>query len=356
MSPQKSTSKSNLQPETSRYRHNIFDRATLEQKLKLEKFERKTISFYRYTKIESPEALREELYQNWYDMGCLGRIYLAKEGINAQMSIPEHRYEEFLEGLHKLFPKIPIKAAIENSKESFLKLIIKVKKKIVADGLPHDSYDVSNVGQHLTAEEFNKAMEDDDTIVVDIRNAYESEVGYFEGALKPDVDSFKDELPVVKEMLEGQEEKKILLYCTGGIRCEKTSAWLKHHGFKDVNQLHGGIIDYVRQVKEKNLDCKFLGKNFVFDERLGERVSPDVVAHCHICGVKADHQSNCAWQGCHTLFVSCPSCFEKQEGCCTKACQETLGLPEEDKAALLKEAKAPLEAKRNPFKVPPIEA
>ncbi len=344
---------SHFKPIDLKLRHNKYDRQTLEQRLKMESFERTTISFYRYCIIENPEALREVLYQKWYTMGCLGRIYLAREGINAQMSIPEHKYEEFLEDLDQYFPDMPIKKAIEEQKPSFLKLIIKVKKKIVADGLKYGAFDVTNVGKHLSAAQFNQAMEQQGTIIVDMRNAYESEVGYFQGALKPDVDSFSDELPVVKDMLKGKEENKILLYCTGGIRCEKTSAWLKHHGFKDVNQLHGGIIDYVRQVKEESLECKFVGKNFVFDERLGERITPDVVAHCHICGVKADYQSNCRWQGCHTLFVSCLECSKKLDGCCTQECQSILGLPEEQKAILLKSPKAPLAAKRNLHKVAP---
>ena len=189
--------------------------------------------------------------------------------------------------------------------------------------------------------QFNQAMEMDGTIVVDIRNAYESEVGRFQDALCPDVDSFSEELPVVKEMLEGKEDNKILLYCTGGIRCEKTSAWLKHHGYKDVNQLHGGIIDYVRQVKEEGLECKFVGKNFVFDERLGERISDHVIANCHVCGEKADQQYNCKWQGCHTLFVCCDKCYEPMNGCCTQECKNILEQPEDVREALKKEAKAP---------------
>lgn len=333
--------------------HNIYDRETLEKKISTEDFERVTISFYRYVNISEPELTRSKLYAEWAGLNCLGRIYVANEGINAQMSIPEHNYQSFLDNLEGHFPNMPIKVAVEEAKPSFIKLNVKVKKKILADGQEDNSYDVSNVGRHLTAKEFNDAMDQDGTIVVDIRNAYESEVGHFENALRPDVDSFSEELPVVREMLEGQEDKKILLYCTGGIRCEKTSAWLKHQGYQDVNQLHGGIIDYVRQVKDENLECKYIGKNFVFDERLGERVSDDVIANCHVCGDVSDDQYNCSWQGCHTLFVCCPSCYSIQEGCCTSECQETLKLPDEEKKELLRNPKAPLAAKRNLNRVPP---
>ena len=336
-----------------KFLHNIYDRETLEKKVAAEDFERVTISFYRYVHISEPEALRSQLYREWAEFNCLGRIYLAKEGIHAQMSIPEANYKSFLENLEGHFPQMPIKVAVEENKPSFIKLNVKVKKKILADGQDDGSYDVSNVGKHLSAKEFNEAMDQEGTIVVDIRNAYESEVGHFENALCPDVDSFSEELPVVKEMLEGKEDSKILLYCTGGIRCEKTSAWLKHQGYNDVNQLHGGIIDYVRQVKDQELECKFIGKNFVFDERLGERVSDEVIAHCHVCGEASDDQYNCSWQGCHTLFVCCPSCHEKQEGCCTPECQETLKKPEDVKKELLRNPKAPLAAKRNLNRVAP---
>ena len=127
-----------------------------------------------------------------------------------------------------------------------------------------------------------------------MRNHYESEIGRFKGAICPETETFREELPVVKKLLEGKERKKILLYCTGGIRCEKTSAYLKHYGFTDVNQLHGGIIDYVRQLKQDtSLKNNFQGRNFVFDERRGERVSNDIISDCHQCGSACDVHVNC---------------------------------------------------------------
>ncbi|NRA63925.1 MAG: rhodanese-related sulfurtransferase [Pseudobacteriovorax sp.] len=331
--------------------HNKFDRPTLEAKIAKESFERKTISFYRYFLIADPSQLRDTLYREWESLGCLGRIYLAEEGVNAQMSIPLPNWQQFEKSLEKYFPNVPLKIALADEQASFVKLCIKVKKRILADGLDDGAYDVTNVGKHLSARDFNEAMEQDDTVIVDMRNAYESEVGYFKGAVKPDVLSFSEQLPVVTEMLQGKEDQKILLYCTGGIRCEKTSAWLKHKGFKDVNQLHGGIIDYVRQVKEDELESKFIGKNFVFDDRLGERVTDDVVAHCHICGTKADTQRNCKWKYCHTLHVSCDTCFEKYDGCCSEECLTAMNEPIVDPKWLVK--KDPLAAKRNTRRVAP---
>jgi len=314
--------------------YNKFDLATLKAKVAKETQRRITISFYRYAHVTAPEILRDTLFAAWEELDVLGRIYLAREGINAQCSIPESKYTKFLEHLETIFPNMPIKVALAQDAESFYKLVVKVRKKILADGLADDSYDVTNVGRHLNAEEFNEAMDLPGTIVVDVRNKFESEIGYFRGALRPNVDTFKDELPVIKEMLEGQEDKKILLYCTGGIRCEKTSAWLKHQGFRDVNQLHGGIIHYANQVKQIGLENKFIGKNFVFDARMGEPISGDVIATCHQCGEPADTHTNCRWDGCHLLFIQCSSCSEIMLGCCSVDCRDITKLSEVEQKIL----------------------
>ncbi len=309
---------------------NKYDKETLFKKLQTENFERKTLSFYRYCTIHNPNELRDELYEEWGNLNVLGRIYLAKEGINAQLNVPKPNLEQFINTLEarEIFKSMPFKWAVEE-KESFLKLKIKVRNKIVADGLNDNTFDITNVGNHLTAEEFNEAMNSDDTIVVDMRNHYESEIGHFENALLPKVETFKEELPVVKNLLEDKKDKKILLYCTGGIRCEKASAYLKHNGFEDVNQLYGGIIEYHKQVKEKELPNKFVGKNFVFDDRLAERISDDVIAVCHQCGNPSDDHTNCANVGCNLLFIQCSSCKTDYKNTCTPRCKAIIELPEE---------------------------
>lgn len=318
--------------------HNKYDKETLRKKLAAEAFQRKTVSFYRYVILNDPPALRDELYKEWNAMDVLGRVYIAREGINAQVSIPEHHVQQFIDRLYArpAFKDIPFKWAVEDDGKSFLKLIVRVREKIVADGLNEDSFDVTNVGNHLNAREFNEAMEMDGTIVVDMRNHYESEVGKFTGAITPDADTFKEELPMVLEELKGKEDQKILMYCTGGIRCEKASAFLKHHGFKDVNQLHGGIIDYVRQIKAEGLESKFIGKNFVFDQRVGERITNHVIAQCHQCGTPCDNHTNCANDDCHLLFIQCDACKVKFENCCTVKCQEIHNLPVEEQRKLRK--------------------
>lgn len=303
-----------------------------------EEFKRTTVSFYRYVILENIEELRDELYKEWEELNVFGRTYLAHEGINAQMSVPESNWDNFIEKLYarKEFDGVPFKIAVEDDGKSFYKLKVKVRDKIVADGLDDNAFDVTNVGKHLTAKQFNEALAKEDTIVVDMRNHYESEVGHFEGAICPDSDTFREELPKVEEILKGKENNKVLFYCTGGIRCEKASAYFKHKGFSDVNQLHGGIIDYVRQIESEGLENKFVGKNFVFDDRMGERISTEVISECHQCDAKCDEHTNCANDDCHLLFIQCESCKKEYENCCTLECQEIAALPIEEQRIIRK--------------------
>jgi UPF0176 protein len=317
---------------------NRVNKKELKKRIQEETIKRITVSFYRYVIIDQPQEFRDQLFAQWSKLNVLGRIYVAHEGINAQLCVPEENWEIFNYNINKepLLAGIPFKIAIEDDGKSFYKLTIKVRPKIVADGLDENAFDVTNVGNHLTAREFNDAMENEETIVVDMRNHYESEVGKFVGALCPDADTFREELPLVIEELKDKKDKKIIMYCTGGIRCEKASAYLKHHGFKDVNQLHGGIIDYVRQIKAEGLTSKFIGKNFVFDERVGERVTDDVIAQCHQCGAACDTHVNCANDDCHLLFIQCEVCAEQMKGCCTPECMHIASLPVEEQRALRK--------------------
>ncbi len=317
---------------------NRVNKKELKKRIQDESIKRITVSFYRYVIIENPQELRNQLFEQWNTLNILGRIYIAREGINAQMSVPEESWEIFKYNLHldARFASIPFKIAVEDDGKSFYKLTIKVRPKIVADGLDDGTFDVTNVGNHLTAKQFNDAMESPDTLIIDMRNHYESEVGKFVGAICPDADTFREELPMVIEELKDKKDKKIIMYCTGGVRCEKASAYLKHHGFNDVSQLHGGIIDYVRQIKAEKLPSKFIGKNFVFDERVGERITDDVIAECHQCGAVCDTHVNCLNDDCHLLFIQCEKCFEKMKGCCTLACMHIAALPVDEQRALRK--------------------
>ncbi len=315
--------------------HNKVNKEELKKLLMEESFNRKTVSFYKYIYLDNPQEIRDSLYSDWFELNCFGRIYVAREGINAQMSVPEHQMEQFLETLlnYNFLKDIPIKYAIEDDGKSFYKLTIKVRPKLVADGLNDGDYDVTNVGKHLSGVDFHNLVGQPGTVVVDMRNYYESEIGHFEGAICPQADTFREELEIVSGQLETQRDSKILLYCTGGIRCEKASAYLRHKGFADVSQLHGGILEYARQIKAKNLPSKFRGKNFVFDERMGESVNGQVLAKCHQCGTPFDTHSNCANDSCHLLFLQCPDCANEYHKCCSNECKQELQHPQKKEKA-----------------------
>lgn len=303
--------------------------------------QRLTLSFYAYAKIENPKAFRDALFIAWNPLDVLGRIYVATEGINAQLSLPADCFYEFKNRIEKydFMREMRLNIAVEHDDFSFLKLTIKVRNKIVADGLNDEGFDVTNIGIHLKAKDFNTLLDDPNTVVIDMRNHYESEIGHFKGAITPDVETFRESLPIIEKQLEAhKEDKNLLMYCTGGIRCEKASAFFKHKGFKNVYQLEGGIIEYTRQINEQKLQSKFIGKNFVFDHRLGERITEDIISRCHQCGTPCDDHTNCANDGCHLLFIQCESCQQKMENCCSSACFETIHLPLVDQIKLRKGA------------------
>ena len=301
--------------------------------------ERLTVSFYAYHQIGNPSLFRDYLFIHWNELAVLGRIYVAHEGINAQLSVPALHFEAFKSHLDSItfLENVRLNISIEQDNFSFLKLKVKVRHQIVADGLNDASFDVTNIGVHLDAERFNDIIEDPNTVLVDMRNHYESEIGHFKNAITPDVDTFRDSLDLIEEDLrEHKEDKNLVMYCTGGIRCEKASAYYKHKGFKNVFQLEGGIIEYTRQVENKGLENKFIGKNFVFDHRRAERISEDVIAHCHQCGNSCDTHVNCANEACHLLFIQCPTCANAMDDCCSDACKEVHNLPFEEQKALRK--------------------
>jgi UPF0176 protein len=318
--------------------HNRINQQELKEKLFQETELRFTLSFYHYFIIEEPLAFRDELYAALNALRVFGRIYVASEGINAQASVPKSNFEAFENVLYSYPPLngIRLNIAVDDDGKSFWVLKIKVRDKIVADGIDDPSFNMNNRGKYVDAEGFNSLTEDPDTIVVDMRNHYEYEVGHFDKAIEVPSDTFREQLPLAAEMLKGAKEKNIIMYCTGGIRCEKASAYMLHRGFKNVYHLEGGIINYAAQVKEAGLEQKFHGKNFVFDNRLGERITEEVIAVCHQCGSPADTHTNCANSGCHLLFIQCEDCKKQWQGCCSATCYEVLQLPEDIQKQLRK--------------------
>lgn len=320
---------------------NKFNKEELENQLRLKGHTYVTVSFYCYANIQDPQLFRDQLYATWYGLDIVGRTYIAHEGINAQIAVPQINFDSFKTKLYSIdfLNGIRLNIAVEEegAEFPFLKLKIKVRDKILADGLNDKTFDVTNKGQHLTAEEFNKITDESDYLLVDFRNHYEHEVGHFKGAILPDVDTFRDSLPEIEEkILTGNEDKKVIMYCTGGIRCEKASAWFKHRGFKNVYQLDGGIIKYANDCKEQGLENKFIGKNFVFDERRGERISADIISQCHQCGAPCDEHTNCAFEGCHLLFIQCNECKAIMENCCSDECKTITHLSEDEQKELRK--------------------
>lgn len=316
--------------------HNRVSRKELKERILNDPTPRTTVSFYCYFKIPEPDVFRNQLYEALHVIGVMGRIYLAHEGINAQISVPAENFEAFRSYLYSVEPLngLRLNVAVDDDGKSFYVLDIKVRKNIVADGITDTSFDMANKGKYVNAEQFNQLTNDPDTIVIDMRNHYEYEVGHFENAIEIPSDTFREQLPMAVDMMNDQQNKNIIMYCTGGIRCEKASAYMLHRGFKNVFHLEGGIIHYTNQVKEKGIANKFHGKNFVFDQRLGERITDEIIAHCHQCGKPADTHVNCVNDACHLLFIQCDECKEKYEGCCSKECQDVIHLPLEEQKKL----------------------
>lgn len=316
--------------------HNRISQKELKERLYQETEPRRTLSFYRYFSIPDPKQFRDNLYKQLNELNVFGRVYVAHEGINAQISVPQSNFQALQDTLHAIehLQELRLNIAVDDDGKSFWVLKIKVREKIVADGIDDPAFDMNNKGRYVNAEEFNKLTDAPDTIVVDMRNHYEYEVGHFQNAIEVPSDTFREQLPMAAGMLEADKNKNIIMYCTGGIRCEKASAYLLHQGFKNVFHLEGGIIHYANTVKEQGLENKFLGKNFVFDDRLGEQVGAEIIAHCHQCGKPADTHTNCVNEACHLLFIQCDDCAKKYERCCSEECQRVIHLPLEEQLKL----------------------
>lgn len=311
--------------------HNRVDATILKQQLMQETEKRITISFYHYFSITNPLEFRNFLYKELFALKVFGRIYVAKEGINAQASVPESNYEAFVNFLYNIpeLRGIRINIAVDDDGKSFWVLKVKVREQIVADGITDPNFSMTNKGKYVNAQQLHELLQKEEVIMVDMRNHYEYEVGHFKNAIEVPSDTFKQQLPMAVEMLQDKKDKPIVMYCTGGIRCEKASAYMLHHGFKNVFHIEGGIINYAKQIKENNLPSEFIGKNFVFDNRLGERITDEIIATCHQCGKPADTHVNCANAGCHLLFIQCNECAKKYNHTCSAACKDVIALPEE---------------------------
>lgn len=277
--------------------------------------------YYKFTPISDPAAFCQDHRTFLRELGVRGRIYISKEGINGTVAgTPEQMdayktYVRGLQGFHDIDFKSEMAGFIP-----FAKLICKVREEIVA--LHAGDLDPANGGRYLSPREWRQTLESEqDVVVIDVRNNYESRIGHFKGAIQPDVENFYD-FPGWLEQAEKEipKDRKVLMYCTGGIRCEKFSVLMKQKGWEDVNQLHGGILTYAREEGGKH----FLGKCFVFDDRMAVPIDPDAqdpLGLCEITGQPTDTYLNCANMECNRLFLCTPEGGEQMEGCCSEDCR-----------------------------------
>lgn len=279
--------------------------------------------YYQFYHETNPQAFRDEHQKFCEEMGLKGRVYIAHEGINGTVSGPIvacQKYQEFLRA-HKGLEKIEFKAE-DCDEHVFEKMKTKVRPYILNMGFqPGEDVDPSETtGRHLSPKEWRETIESNpDIVVLDIRNNYESKIGHFKNAICPDLSGFTEFKDWIPELKKKYQNKKILMYCTGGIRCEKYSSLLLREGFEDVNQLYGGILNYAKEEGGKH----FLGKCFVFDDRLVTDVDPenqDVLAECHRCHKPEYRYVNCANMECNQLFIVCDECATQYEATCSDDC------------------------------------
>lgn len=279
------------------------------------------ILYYYFNTIENPEQFAKQHKQYCKDLGIKGRIYISSEGINGTAAGTPEQMKKYKTDLRAIpgFENTEFKTD-ESDYIPFSKLICKTREEIVS--LHMDGVDPKDGGNHLSPAEWKNVMEtNDDYVMIDVRNNYESKIGHFKGAIKPDVDNFFD-FPQWLEKAEIPKDKKVLMYCTGGIRCEKFSVLMKEQGWDDVNQLHGGILRYAKEEEGKH----FEGKCFVFDDRLVVPVNPKdlaPIANCEITGKPADTYVNCANMECNKLFVCSEEGAHIMEGCCSEECKQS---------------------------------
>lgn len=276
--------------------------------------------YYCYTPIEDPEQFRIDHHLYCIENNIRGRIIVASEGLNGTVSGLREGCEKYMADLKAdpRFAKIDFKVE-ESPTHGFAKLHVRVKPEIVHSSLRHIDPN-QRTGIHLEPSEFKKIKDDEDVVIVDVRSNYEHHVGKFKNAVTLDIENFRDFPEKVSE-LEKYKGKKIVTYCTGGIKCEKASAYLLEQGFENVYQLHGGIIKY--GIEEGGED--FEGKCYVFDNRVIadiNKVNPVIISECHICHSKTDRMVNCANPVCNLHVPICEDCGWKLDGACSDECKE----------------------------------
>jgi UPF0176 protein len=281
--------------------------------------------YYKYVAIENPEEFAQEHLAYCKELGVKGRILVAREGINGTLSGTVEQTDAYMAHMHNDPRFRDMKFKIDESEHhTFKKIFVRYRPELVTFRLEDDIDPNQLTGKHLSPKEFYEELRKDDVIVLDGRNNYEYDIGHFRNAIRPEVESFREFPEWIREHLSDYKDKKILTYCTGGIRCEKLSGFLLKEGFKDVAQLEGGIVTYGKDPEVQGR--LFDGKCYVFDERISVPINQTeedvVVGRCHHCGKPEDRYINCTYDLCHLQHICCPECEEKHRGFCSPKCEE----------------------------------
>lgn len=277
--------------------------------------------YYCYAPIEDPEAFREQHHVLCLDLGLRGRIIVAPEGLNGTVSGPEEACRRYMAAVKAdpRFAHTDFKAEPHHG-HAFEKMLVRTKPEIVHSGLFHID-PTKRTGVHLSPQQWKEMMHREDVVVLDVRSNYEHEVGRFKGAMTLDIENFRDFPEKIEEVRQQLEGKKIMTYCTGGIKCEKASAYLLEQGFEEVYQLHGGIIKYGLEAGGED----FEGQCYVFDGRVVaevNRVNPVVISRCHVCQTPSARMVNCASPSCNIHIPMCEDCGIRMQGACSFECKE----------------------------------
>jgi UPF0176 protein len=282
-----------------------------------------TLLYYCYTTIANAEQFAEDHLRYCKSLNLVGRIIVADEGLNGTVSGTKESCEAYMFHVESnpIFKGIEFKVD-DVAEPSFIKMHCRYKSEIVHSGLrdPQIINPQEKTGIHLEPKEFMEMKDRDDVVVLDVRSNYEHSLGKFKNAVTLDIDNFRD-FPAMINELAKYKDKKILTYCTGGIKCEKASALLLHEGFPEVYQLHGGIIKYGKEAGGKD----FEGKCYVFDGRVAvdvNKVNPVVISKCYNCGKTTAKMINCANPECNEHFTQCDDCGWELDGCCSEPCKE----------------------------------
>lgn len=276
--------------------------------------------FYKYIEIKNPEEMRIWQRNLCQSLDLKGRILLGTEGINGTLAGSEENTAKYIEAMndHPLFSGIDFKTSFSDN-QCFPKLKVKVRQEIVRLGIDPHVLTPDDGGKHLSPEETHQllASSPEDLVVFDARNAYEAKIGKFTGAITPDIENFRDLPKFIDENSELFKDKQVLMYCTGGIRCERATAYLKQKNIaKDVYQIKGGIHRYIEQFP----DGFFRGKNYVFDGRIAVRVNKDILSTCELCNISCDDYTNCINAVCNKHYIACQPCIKQLNNTCSTEC------------------------------------